>query len=68
MSDRAQLRLASLIFTVLWTTFMWWWNQPLDAGQAVILGVCGVLCGLGWHFGYGRWFSLFFRQNRRVAR
>jgi hypothetical protein len=68
MSDRALLRLASLAFTVLWTSFMWWWNQPLDGAQLVMLAVCGVLCGFGWHFGYGRWFRIYLRQTRKAAR
>ena len=67
MTDINQMRLSSLIFAVLWTATMWWWNRPFDTAQIVILVICGVLCGLGWHFGYGRWFRWYFRRSRKAA-
>ena len=48
MTESVQLKLASVAFACLWTTFMWWWNRPLDTAQVVILAVCGLIAGVSW--------------------
>jgi hypothetical protein len=63
MTGTTQLRLASIAFAVLWTSFMWWSNRPLHAGEAILLAACGALAGIGWYFGYGRWFRWYFRTR-----
>ena len=63
MTETTQLKLASVAFACLWTTFMWWWNRPLDTAQIVILAMCGLIAGISWYFGYGRWFRWHFGRN-----
>jgi hypothetical protein len=55
MTGTTQLKLASIVFAVLWTSFVGWTSRPLHTGELVILLVCGALAGLGWYFGVGRW-------------
>jgi hypothetical protein len=50
------LRIASIAFATLWTSFMWWTDRPLHMHELPLLLVCGALVGTGWYFGYGRWF------------
>ena len=50
------LRIASIAFATLWTGFMWWTAGPLHAHDLALLIACGALAGIGWYFGYGRWF------------
>jgi hypothetical protein len=41
---------ASVLFAVLWTAGMLWWNAPLDVAETVILVVAGAIAGLLWYF------------------
>ena len=56
MTGKTQLRLASVAFAVAWAGVMWWTDRPHQLGELVLLAACGTLAGLGWYFGYGRWF------------
>ena len=56
MTGTTQLRLASVAFAVAWTAVMWWSDRPQHTGEFILLAACGSLAGLGWYFGYGRWF------------
>jgi hypothetical protein len=62
MTETTQLRLASIAFAVAWTVVMWWTNRPQHVGELSLLAGCGVLAGMSWYFGYGRWF----RRNPRT--
>ena len=48
-----------LIFAILWTAAMWWWEAPLDTPAIMILMITGALAGLGWslafHWLMDRW-------------
>jgi uncharacterized protein (DUF2062 family) len=44
------LPLSSLLFAVLWTAGMLWWNAPLDAAEAVIFIVAGAIAGVLWYY------------------
>jgi hypothetical protein len=67
MTHRLRLKLASLMFAVLWTLWMIWSLSPLHAGQIGLLAVSGVLAGLGWHWLYGSWYRWYF-AGRLVPR
>ncbi len=55
MSDQSRLKLASVVFAVLWTTAMLWWSAPLDAAAVAILVIAGAVTGFLWHWGMSRW-------------
>ncbi len=40
---------ASVLFAVLWTAGMLWWNAPLQAAETVILVIAGGIAGLLWY-------------------
>lgn len=61
MSPQRRLIIASIVFAVLWTALMIWWNAPTFAG-AVILAFSGALAGVLWYFGM-RWYL-----NKFIAR
>ena len=43
MSSRSRLKLASVLFSVMWTVAMVWWAAPLNARLAIILVTLGAL-------------------------
>ena len=45
MSSRSRLKLASVLFSVMWTVAMVWWAAPLNARLAIILVTVGALTG-----------------------
>ena len=58
MSQQRRLMLASILFAVLWTTGMIWWNGSTFAG-ALILMIGGALTGTIWFFAMRWWFNKF---------
>ena len=61
MTHRSRLKLASLMFAVLWTLWMIWSLWPLHPAPFGLLAVSGALAGLAWHWLYGDLVSLVFR-------
>jgi hypothetical protein len=41
---------ASVLFAVLWTAGMLWWNAPLHIAETIILVVAGAVAGFLWYF------------------
>jgi hypothetical protein len=41
---------AAILFAVLWTAGMLWWNAPLDTVEIVMLVIAGALAGVMWYF------------------
>jgi hypothetical protein len=60
MTHRKRLKLASLMFAVLWTLWMIWSLSPLHPVLLGLLVVCGALAGLGWYWLFGAWYRWFF--------
>jgi hypothetical protein len=56
MSPQRRLMIASILFAVIWTALMIWWNAPTFAG-AVILVIGGALAGILWFFGMRWWLN-----------
>jgi hypothetical protein len=50
MSSQRRLILASLLFAVLWTAGMIWWNSPMETARVVILMASGAIAGTLWYF------------------
>jgi hypothetical protein len=61
MSVEKRLKLAAVMFAVLWTAGMWWMRAPLDAAPLVILFITGAIAGVLWYWLYGKWFRWYFR-------
>jgi hypothetical protein len=61
MSVEKRLKLAAVMFAVLWTAGMWWMRAPLDAVPLVILFITGAIVGVLWYWLYGKWFRWYFR-------
>jgi hypothetical protein len=61
MSVEKRLKLAAVMFAVLWTAGMWWMRAPLDAAPLVILFITGAITGVLWYWLYGKWFRWYFR-------
>jgi hypothetical protein len=51
MSPKTQLALASIVFALLWTTVMFWWNALKDLPGMIILFTTGALGGAAWYLG-----------------
>lgn len=49
------LRLSAILFGVLWTAGMLWWNAPLDTAAMIIWPIAGVLAALGWYWLMSLW-------------
>jgi hypothetical protein len=60
MSFEKRLKLAAVLFTVLWTAGMWWMRAPLDTHAIVILMVTGTITGVMWYWLYGKWARWYF--------
>ena len=56
MSHRMRLKLASLLFAVLWILVMIWSLSPLQKGQLGLLMASTALAGLVWYWLYGSWY------------
>ena len=51
LSPNSRLILGSLVFGVLWTASMYWWNRPSEVAGTIILMLVGALATLGWYGG-----------------
>jgi hypothetical protein len=60
MSFEKRLKLAAVLFTVLWTAGMWWMHAPLDTHALAVLGVVSVITGVLWYWLYGKWARWYF--------
>jgi drug/metabolite transporter (DMT)-like permease len=49
MSDLTLLKLAALMFAVLWTGWMLWSSESLETANIVMLAICGALAGYFWY-------------------
>ncbi len=63
MTHRARLKLASLMFAVLWTLWMIWSLWPLHPVPLALLVIIGAVAGLAWHWLYGSWYRWFFARR-----
>jgi hypothetical protein len=52
------LRTSAIIFGVLWTMGMLWWNAPLEVSDVVIWPVAGIATGLAWYWLMGIWLKV----------
>jgi small-conductance mechanosensitive channel len=55
MTYRLRLKLAALIFAILWTGWMMWWSAARQPADFVMISICGVLVGLVWYWSI-RWY------------
>lgn len=60
MTHRSRLKLASLIFAVLWTLWMVWSLSAVHPVQIGVLALCGAIGGIAWHWLYGAWYRWYF--------
>ena len=60
MSFEKRLKLAAVMFAVLWTAGMWWMRAPLDTAAIVVLIITGAIAGVAWYWLYGKWFRWYF--------
>ncbi len=63
MTHRARLRLASVMFAVLWTLWMIWSLSPMQPTQVGLLIISGALAGVAWYWAYGWWYRWFFASR-----
>ncbi len=49
---------SAIVFGVLWTAGMLWWNGPLDTPKVVILSIAGILAATGWYWLMRLWLAL----------
>lgn len=49
------LRMAAIMFGVLWTAGMLWWSRPLDTAAFIIWPIAGVVAAIGWYWLMGLW-------------
>jgi hypothetical protein len=63
MLPRTRLLYASLLFAVLWTTGMYWWNRPTGTAGIVSLLVAGAVTGVLWYWGMRLWMRWTSRAN-----
>ena len=63
MTHRLRLKLASIVFAVMWTGWMLWWSSPQRPAEVAIIVACGVLAGVAWHWLYGRWYRWHFARH-----
>lgn len=49
------LRLAAIIFGVLWTAGMLWWSAPRDTAAFIVWPIAGVLAACGWYWLMSLW-------------
>ena len=63
MPVEKRLKLAAVMFAVLWTALMWWMRAPLESAAVVILMITGAVTGVLWYWLYGKWFRWYFGQR-----
>jgi hypothetical protein len=56
MTHRSRLKLASLIFALLWTAGMVWQLWPMRPAEIGTLVVSGALAGAVWYWLFGAWY------------
>jgi hypothetical protein len=56
MSPQRRLMLASILFAVIWTVLMIWWNGPTFAG-VIIYTIGGAFTGVLWFFAMRWWLN-----------
>ena len=54
MSPRS-LVISSVVFVVLWTAGMLWWNSPDSTGGVLALIIAGTVAGALWYWIVGWW-------------
>ena len=54
MNPKSTLIVASIVFAVLWTAFMLWWNGPPDTAMVIIWLITGAIAGVLWYWGMRR--------------
>lgn len=59
MSPQRNLTVASIVFAVVWTTGMIFWNNPQHTAGLVILAIAGALAGTLWYLGTRWWMRTF---------
>jgi hypothetical protein len=57
INQMTQLKLSAIVFAVLWTGGMLWWNAPPDIVSLIIWTICGVVVGYLWYRA-ARWLAL----------
>lgn len=50
MLPSLRLKLASLLFGVLWALGMFWWSGAYNVSTALLLAACGACAGYGWYW------------------
>jgi hypothetical protein len=60
MPFETRLKLAAVMFAVLWTAMMWWMRSPLEIAAIVMLVIAGAITGVLWYWLYGKWFRWYF--------
>jgi hypothetical protein len=63
MAVSTRLKLSAVLFAVLWTAGMWFWDGPRDVAGTVILALTGTLAGFLWYWIWKKIYPLIFRQN-----
>jgi hypothetical protein len=52
------LRLAAVMFGVLWTLAMLWWSAPLDTAAYIIWPITGAMTAFAWYWMMSLWMKL----------
>ena len=56
MNPNLQLKLSAVVFAVLWTCGMLWWDASLDRVNIIAWPICGIAIGYFWYLTV-RWLS-----------
>lgn len=51
------LRISAVLFAVLWTVGMLWFNAPFELHKLIIWSVAGVVAGYVWYWLMVKWMN-----------